>query len=328
MKILFVFLGGTIGSTLSGQYISPDIKKPRALLDAYSQKYGMDFEYDMIEPYSSLSENNTGKELVSVINAIRDKRGYDGIIIAHGTDTLQYTAAALGLYFGNGVVPICLVSSNYPIEDERANGLYNLYGAVSLIKAEKLRGVFVSYRNGDENIIRIHRATRLLAHDAFSDSLRSAKGSEYGYVDTQGAFYKNLDFCEQEDALFEPNIDKLLSSSNKILRLSSYVGMNYPQIPDDIEYILIDSYHSGTINTKDVFAKEFFAKAKQRGIKVFMSGASEGSQYASVSLFDELCVVPIVGIAPISLYIKLWFYSCACEVDSALLMKSRGGDIC
>ena len=328
MKILFVFFGGTIGSTLSGEYISPDIKKSRALIDVYSQKYGIDFEYDMIEPYSSLSENNTGKELSSVINAIRDKQGYDGIIIAHGTDTLQYTAAALGLYFGNSLAPICLVSSNYPIEDERANGLYNLNGAISLIRDGKSRGVFVSYRNGDENIIRIHRATRLLAHDAFSDSLRSAKGYEYGYVDMQGVFYKNLDFYEQEDVLFEPNVEKLDSSSKKILRLSSYVGMNYPQILKNIEYILIDSYHSGTINTQDVLAKAFFAKAKQRGIKVFMSSACEGSQYASVKLFEELCIVPISGIAPISLYIKLWFYSCLCEVDKALLMKSRGGDIC
>ena len=328
MKILFVFLGGTIGSTLNGEYISPDSKKSRVLLDAYSKKYGIDFEYDIFEPYSSLSENNTGEELRAILLGLRSLGDYDGIIVAHGTDTLQYTAAALGYYFGNNTPPICLISSNYPIEDSRANGLYNMYGAITLIKSKKAKGVLVSYRNGNENIIRIHRANRLLAHDAFSDSLRSVKEQEYGYVELFGDFHRNFDFCEKDDAILPPDVDKLTASSSKILRISSYVGMNYPNISSDIEYVLIDSYHSGTINTKDPLAKAFFADACARGIKVFMSGACDGAQYLSTSSFDELSVIPIFGVAPISLYIKIWFYSCSLEVDENLLMQSRGGDIC
>ena len=328
MKILFVFLGGTIGSTLSGEYITPDAKKSRVLLDAYSMKFGIDFEYDIIEPYFVLSENNSGREFSLLVSALQGVCGYDGIIVAHGTDTLQYTASALGYYFGNETTPICLVSSNYPIEDERANGLYNLYGAVALIKSQNAKGVFVSYRNGDEDIIRIHRATRLLAHDAFSDALRSAKGGEYAFVELRSGHIKKSDFCEQNDTLFAPNIDNITSSSKTILRLSSYVGMNYPVISDGIKYVLIDSYHSGTVNTNDANAKAFFAEAKQRGIKVFMSGAYGGAQYLSTSVFDELSIVPIENIAPIALYIKLWFYSCSCEVDKALLIQSRGGDVC
>ncbi len=327
MKILFVFLGGTIGSTASGDYISPDSTKSRALLYAYSKKYGIDFEYDVIEPFSSLSENNTGIELGTVISSLYNVSGYDGIVVAHGTDTLQYTAAAFGYYFGNKTAPICLVSSNYPIEDGRANGLYNLYGAVALIKSQNATGVFVSYRNDEENIIRIHRATRLLSHDAFSDTLRSAKGKEYGYVEISGKFHKTQDFYEQDDELSAPDIGKLSSSSESILRIASYVGMNYPKISDKTEYILIDSYHSGTLNTKDPAAKEFFFEAKRRGIKVFMSGACNGEQYLSTSLFDELSIVPVPSIAPIALYIKLWFYSLERKADVDALMRSRGGDI-
>lgn len=328
MKILFVFLGGTIGSTLSGEYIALDAQKSHALLDSYSSRFGIDFEYDIIEPYFVLSENNTGAELYLLLSALKGVCEYDGIIVAHGTDTLQYTASALGYYFGNATAPICLVSSNYPIEDERANGLYNLYGAVSLIKSQNAKGVFVSYRNGNEDIIRIHRATRLLAHDAFSDTLRSARGEEYGFVVLNGDFVKNIRFYEQDDKLFAPNIDALTSSSKQILRLFSYVGMNYPILSDGIKYILIDSYHSGTLNTEDENAKAFFVEAKKRGVKVFMSGAYGGAQYLSTSVFDELSIVPIRNITPIALYIKLWFYSCSCEVDKALLTQSRGGDIC
>ena len=220
------------------------------------------------------------------------------------------------------------VSSNYPIEDVRANGLENLYGAITLIRQSDLRGVFVAYRNGDENIIRIHRATRLLSHDAFSDVLRSAKGKEYGYVTLGGEFHKTADFYEREDKLCAPSVDKLLPSSEKILRISSYVGMNYPDVPESVEYILVDSYHSGTINTKDAAARSFFVKAAERGVKVFMSGSSDGDQYLSTSSFTELSVVPIVGVAPIALYMKLWLYSLDRKVDKELLLQSRGGDIC
>ena len=51
---------------------------------------------------------------------------YDGIIITHGTDTLQYTSAMLGYMFDDVSIPIVLVSSNYVLEDKRANGLINL----------------------------------------------------------------------------------------------------------------------------------------------------------------------------------------------------------
>ena len=58
MRILFVFTGGTIGSTLSGDIISTDEGKSYRIIEAYRERFGIDFEYDMLEPYTALSENN------------------------------------------------------------------------------------------------------------------------------------------------------------------------------------------------------------------------------------------------------------------------------
>ena len=56
MKILFVFTGGTIGSTLSfSGIIAPEAKKSYKIIKAYSDKYTLDFDYDLIEPYTELS---------------------------------------------------------------------------------------------------------------------------------------------------------------------------------------------------------------------------------------------------------------------------------
>ena len=63
MKLLFIFTGGTIGSTMHGDVISPDGTKSRKIIEAYRDKFGIDFEYDTVEPYTELSENNTGRNI-------------------------------------------------------------------------------------------------------------------------------------------------------------------------------------------------------------------------------------------------------------------------
>ena len=326
MKILFVFTGGTIGSAYNGDIISLNAKIPYALIDEYSKKYPIDFDFDVISPYSVLSENNTGLEISSLINTIARANGFDGIVIAHGTDTLQYTAAALGYFFGNSCKPICVVSSNYPISDVRANGIYNLHSAISLIKLKSEKGVFVAYKNSDDNKTVLHRASRLLAHDAFSDLLRSARGAYYGFFDESGSFVRNPDFTEKADAISAPASKEISATAGNILLLSSCVGMTYPSL-DGIEYVLIDSYHSGTVDTASEQARRFYFSARERGISVFLAGAYGGAQYQSTKEFDSLSIIPIPNIAPIALYVKLWLYSQNGIVDKELLLSSRGGDV-
>lgn len=328
MKVLFVFTGGTIGSTIKNGYISADTEKPYILIDAYSKKYGIDFEYDVFAPFTELSENNTGITLKKLISAIDLSKEYSGIVVMHGTDTLQYTSAALGYYFGLSKIPICIVSSNYPIEDKRANGLYNLFGAVSLIRCKAHRGVFTVYKNSGEEVIRIHRASRLLFHDAFSDELRSVCGLEYGYIDSEGAFYRSPDYSEKNDVIGAPMIGALGERADSILWIRAFVGMNYPTLSDGIKYVLIDAYHSGTVDTKSSTARAFFKEAERKNIKVFLSGASDLAPYESTSAFDELSIIPIKKISPIALYMKLWLYSQSGEIDENFLGSSRGGDIC
>ena len=326
MKILFVFTGGTIGSAYNGDIISLNAKMPYALIDEYSKKYPIDFDFDVISPYSVLSENNTGLEISSLINTIAQANGFDGIVIAHGTDTLQYTAAALGYFFGNSCKPICVVSSNYPISDVRANGIYNLHSAISLIKLKSVKGVFVAYKNSDDNKTVLHRASRLLAHDVFSDLLRSARGAYYGFFDESGDFVKNTDFTEKPDTISAPVMKDFSAMAERILLLSSHVGMTYPSL-DGIEHVLIDSYHSGTVDTASEQARRFYFSARERGISVFLAGAYGGAQYQSTKEFDSLSIIPIPNIAPIALYVKLWLYSQNGIVDKELLLSSRGGDV-
>jgi len=80
--------------------------------------------------------------LITAIEAQHPEH-YDGIIITHGTDTLAYTAAALSFYFNAIKIPILLVSSDYPLDDSKANGLDNFMCAVEFIR-QKCGQVFLS----------------------------------------------------------------------------------------------------------------------------------------------------------------------------------------
>lgn len=328
MKILFVFTGGTIGSTLNGDHIAVDRRKPYLLLDAYQREYGCFGEYDAVEPYSELSENSSGlliRELMDCVVSRLHSR-YDGIIVTHGTDTLQYSAAALSYAVGRGSIPVCVVSSNYPIEDMRANGVINLHGALRFIHEEGRGGVWAVYKNKDDTV-KVHRGTRLLASSAFSDSVHSIAGSYYGSFDERFTFHRAPDYAESDDELAPMPYEHLGAESANILRIEPYPGMRYPEIPDGVEYILHGSFHSGTINTGSADAGAFFRKAYERNIRVFLTGISSRIPYESTKLFDAFHIIPLTGIAPIAAYMKLWLASGMGGDIRDIMSRSLSGDI-
>lgn len=327
MKLLFVFTGGTIGSTASGGYISADEGKPYLLIERYRGIFGIDFEYDIIQPYTELSENNTGDTLRTLIGCVKSnlRKDYSGIIITHGTDTLQYTAAMLS-YTLDTSVPVCIVSSNYPIEDRRANGLANLATAVDFIKKVGAAGVWVPYKNGEESPI-IHRGSRLIGGQLFTDYLYSVQ-NRYGYkCNKYGKFSRNTGFSEIKNEIPFFRGDGLNTISDMIIKVESYPGMVYPIITHFTKYILMSSFHSGTVNTKSLQAVSFFKEASSKGVKVFLTGTLDGESYESTKVFEDLGICPLNGISPIAAYVKLWL-CCTEEINATEVMgKALAGDL-
>ncbi len=64
----------------------------------------------------------------SVHAGLADPR-YDGIIVVHGTDTMAYTASALGLLLGPVPKPVVLTGSQRPLADVRTDARENLVDA-------------------------------------------------------------------------------------------------------------------------------------------------------------------------------------------------------
>lgn len=327
MKLLFIFTGGTIGSTFDGEYISTDRNKPKKIIELYREKFGIDFELEVLEPYTALSENNDGETLKILTKCVTEKikENFHGIIVTHGTDTLQYSAAALSYCVGLNSIPVCLVSSNLPLEKEDANGLVNLHAAVRFITEKEGKGVVVPYKNPGQDV-KIFRASRLLSSQAYSDFVFDCQG-EMGHFDENWNYVKNPRYREKADGIDPLNCNNFGGVCDGVLRIEPYPGRTYPHISEGIKCIIHGSFHSGTINTVSSEALRFFKMAQEKNIPVFLTGIEHRETYESTEIFKDFEIIPVFGIAPISAFIKLWMALSLNHNPTEIMAESLGGDV-
>ena len=305
MRILVIFTGGTIGSTVQGEYISPDADKPYIILEEYKRLYPDDTQWDTVTPYTVLSENITGRTYEQLLCAVREglaaEASYDGIIITHGSDTLQYSAAFLSMVLGKPDVPVMLVSSNYVLEDSRANGMENFRCSVDFIRNGYGKGVFIPYRNAGENC-KIHAAGRAMPHSLYSDRLESIGGRCFGEYGERGFEYLS-DYPEEE--VLVPDRD-FYSEGSGIMQLHACPGLEYPVMGDNIKAVLLHAYHSGTLCVESDGLKAFMTEAAYRKIPVYLVGKNPETDYESCSRYEALGIRVLPEVSPVYAYMRLW----------------------
>lgn len=301
-KILVVFTGGTICTSVNNGIINVDNTKTYHLIDKYKK---MDYEVEFCtkEPYFILSENLSGEHLNKLCSCVNSslKEKYDGIIVTLGTDTLQYCASAVSLTIKDCNIPIMFVSSNYPLSNENANGFDNFVNAIKFIKQKRGRGVFVSYKNQDETL-KFHTPENLLDYDCFSDKLRSINDNFYGEYRKCGRFYNNINYKNINDNLsFNANFP----DKSSVLRIKFHPGMTYPAL-EKIKCVIIEPYHSGTLKTDTKEFDDFINEAKKHKVKVILTGMKKGDVYSSVKDLKDDEYIDFSPYAPIYTYVKEW----------------------
>ncbi|MBR5157500.1 MAG: asparaginase [Clostridia bacterium] len=305
MKILVVFTGGTIGSSLKNGWISNDSETNYLLINNYlNESEDKTTEFVTCSPYTILSENLTEKELNLLQKCVADNlnKDFDGIIITHGTDTLQYTAAALSYAFSDADIPIVLVSSDYPLSDVRANGGKNFETAVKFINCGAANGVFVSYKNSKDDVAAIHKATRVSQYTEATADLYSIDGEPFAFCGQNvmaNDEYKASDVSEGLGC-----ID--FCGAPRILVIESRPGDNFAYSLEECQAVILRPYHSGTLNTDSKALKALCVEAKEKAIPVFAVNIRPGTSYESTKFYDELGleILPMCSFSAI--YVKCW----------------------
>lgn len=140
-KILFIATGGTIASAPTDSGLMPE-------LSAGTLLSGIDLpevEVHSIQPFSLDSTNLAPEHWVQLAAVIRDGwQEYDGFVIAHGTDTMAYGAAALCCLIQNPSKPVILTGSQLPMNSDGSDAPRNLRDAFRCAEQGRA-GVWVSF---------------------------------------------------------------------------------------------------------------------------------------------------------------------------------------
>lgn len=314
VKILVILTGGTIGSLISEHVIDVKEGASAKLIEMYREKKGNDVEFEVIQPYNILSENLTPSYWEILCDCLdqTEFNQYQGIIIAHGSDTLSYTAAMMGLCYSHTEIPIVLIAGNYALQDKRSNGFDNFYHAICFIREAKKKGVFVVYQNNKkENIV--YLATRIKEADTYLDQFSSFGGVDFGRV-TENGFSETIH--NQNPSFQEMQIPKekwrqeKFRYIKKILLIHSYPGLEYDSISldPDISAVLFATYHSATVcgGSRQSPVEKFLKRCKDKTIEVYAcSFKPEGDLYATSTELLRQGVTPLVNISTEAAYTKL-----------------------
>jgi glutamyl-tRNA(Gln) amidotransferase subunit D len=113
------------------------------------------------------------------------RNGADGVVVAHGTDTLGYTAAALSFALKGTPVPVILVGSQRSSDRPSSDAATNLFASTAIAGQAPFAEVAVAMHDwiSDERVA-VHRGTRVRkCHTSRRDAFHSVNTRPIAYYD-------------------------------------------------------------------------------------------------------------------------------------------------
>ena len=246
-KILLILVGGTICTSLN-EHGTLSISEGAGvkLIENFKNSDSPFKDKVEIKPTENLfilSENMSIENWNLMLDTYRkhiNTDNFDGVIFAHGTDTLAFSTSLFALILANTDIPVFFVSSNARLDSDRANGNDNFRYTVELICKGIEPNVYATYKNISDGRMYLHLGSRLKQCANYSEDFFSN-----GAIDITDNFDKALDLKTKKSPLININDDWHLK--NCVLMITPYVGLNY----DSFNYsrfsaILHGTYHSGT----------------------------------------------------------------------------------
>ena len=184
-KVSILSTGGTIASKIdyrtgavTAQFSADDI------LNAIPElKEIADFSGRVV--YNILSENMKTEYWTELARAVVEEitNGAEGIIIAHGTDTMMYSAAAMS-FMVKTPVPIVFVGSQRSADRPSSDNVMNAICAAVVAVSDIAEVCVVMHGTTSDDHCEIHRGTKVRKmHTSRRDAFKSMNSEPIGVVD-------------------------------------------------------------------------------------------------------------------------------------------------
>ncbi|MEE6727639.1 asparaginase [Pediococcus acidilactici] len=176
-KILALHTGGTISMSASNDKVKTNEENP--LLDTQFINENIDLANEVV--LNKPSEHITPEDMLVIKKRIKkaiDNAECDGIVITHGTDTLEETAYFLDLTVPS-VIPIVLTGAMRSSNELGSDGVYNFQSAILTAASDEAKGKGVLVVMNDE----IHTARFVTkTHTTNVDTFRTPTFGPLGIV--------------------------------------------------------------------------------------------------------------------------------------------------
>jgi len=301
-NILLILVGGTICSTTDKNgVISVNDTAASELKNHFENgdsPFAKSVHIDETENLYILSENITLKkwnEILRLYNEHINNKKYDGVIFAHGTDTLGFSAPLFSLLLSKINIPVFFVSANKPLENENSNGHSNFAAAVELICREIPPNIYVAYKNITDNKMYLHFAAHLTQCGNYSEDFYSKTAvnitdfTDQEFTTLFSSLEKDYPVAERKSP-----VDNLadFSLEKNVLVVNAYPGINYSAYNlDNFSAVLHTAYHSGTApaQTESENSLLHFAKrCAEKGVPLYLTPSNpNGEIYESLATLKK-----------------------------------------
>jgi len=211
-KVTIISTGGTIASRVD--YRTGAVRPALSASDLYSVVPELSdiATIDAEILFSIFSEDMTTKHWTELAKAVakRIEKGQDGVIVAHGTDTMGYTAAALSFALQDLPVPLILVGSQRSADRPSSDAATNLTGAVTAAaKAPFAEVTLAMHETPSDRAITLHRGTKVRkCHTSRRDTFKSINAQPLAKVENGNVIMLTQDFRKRDVArklVLKPN---------------------------------------------------------------------------------------------------------------------------
>ena len=336
-RVIIISTGGTIASRVD--YRTGGVRPALTASDLYSvvpELAGI-ARIDTQILFSLFSENITPQHWKELAKVVADQvaEGVDGVVIAHGTDTMGFTAAALSFALQNLPVPVVIVGSQRSADRPSSDAATNVIGAVAAAAKGPFAEVTVAMHEttSDDSIV-FHRGTKVRkCHTSRRDAFKSVNATPIARIKNREITMLTGDYrkrCSSDKLVLKPEFNE------KVALIKFYPSMN-PAVIDwfvDKGYkgMILEGTGLGHISMKSL---EAVRKAVEKNVVVAMTsqciwGRVNMNVYDAGRDLQAQGVIPLEDMLPETALVKLmWVLGQTQDVEEAkrLLKTSVAGEI-
>jgi len=336
-KVTIISTGGTIASRVD--YRTGGVRPALTASDLYSvvPELADIARIDAQILFSVFSENLTAKHWkeLAAATAKNIEEGIDGVVIAHGTDTMGYTAAALSFALQNLPVPVVLVGAQRSADRPSSDAASNLIGAViTAAKAPFAEVVLAMHETPSDTTVVLHRGTRTRkCHTSRRDAFKSINTSPIAKVENQTVALLTNEYRKRD-----PKTRLVLKAefSDGVALIKFFPGMN-PEVIDwycknGYKGIILEGTGLGHVSSR---CNEAVKNAVKQGVVVAMTsqciwGRINMNVYYAGRDLQALGVIPLEDMLAETALVKLmWILGQTDDLEEAktLLKTNLVGEI-